>query len=249
MKKVLIRLERWILPALITLVLVLFFGSVHEKMAADAALTAFKLQLSRLTLNSTEDGFTLYMNFSIKVTLAWVAVKVYMASVGLKWDNIMARLMTHNHIVIAAGAVIKMGKKIISPEANFRTRIDLAYSLAPTEKIVLTAPEFDEVQLAKLWDNGVKVVVHDGNFTDILDAVGASRAKTLIAMRDHFDDNVTLCRAALSPSIKNSSLQCKCMIEPLAEKRAFTLKIILRLKRSLRLRCLMNQIDCLPDSK
>ena len=74
--------------------------------------------------------------------------------------------------------------------------------------------------LQKLWDNGVKVVVHDGNFTDILDAVGASRAKTLIAMRDHFDDNVTLCRAALSPSIKNSSLQCKCMIEPLAEKRA-----------------------------
>ena len=220
MKKVLIRLERWILPALITLVLVLFFGSVHEKMAADAALTAFKAAAQSLTLDSTEDGFTLYMNFSIKVTLAWVAVKVYMASVGLKWDNIMARLMTHNHIVIAAGARHQNGGEGHSPRSKLALAIDLAYSLAPTEKIVLTAPEFDEVQLAKLWDNGVKVVAHDGNFTDMLDAVGASRAKTLIAMRDHFDDNVTLCRAALSPSIKNSSLQCKCMIEPLAEKRA-----------------------------
>ena len=55
------------------------------KMAADAALTAFKAAAQSLTLDSTEDGFTLYMNFSIKVTLAWVAVKVYMASVGLKW--------------------------------------------------------------------------------------------------------------------------------------------------------------------
>jgi hypothetical protein len=86
---------------------------------------------------------------------------------------------------------------------------------------VLTAPGIDEIQRTKLWDSGVKVVTHDGNFTDVLAAVGAARAKTLIAMRDHFDDNVILCRVALSPSLKNLSLQCKCMIEPLAEKRIF----------------------------
>jgi len=221
MKKVLIMLERWILPALVMLVLVLFSLSVHEKMAADAAMTAFKAAVQALTLDSPEDGFTLYMNFSIKVTLAWAAVKVYMASVGLKWDNIMARRMTRNHIVIAAGSRDENNEDDQSPRSKLALAIDLAYSLAPTETIVLTAPEIDEVQRTKLWDSGVKVVTHDGNFTDMLDAVGAARAKTLIAMRDHFDDNVTLCRAALSPSLKNPSLQCKCMIEPLAEKRAF----------------------------
>jgi len=221
MKKVLIMLERWILPLLVFLVLVLFSLSVHEKMVADAAMTAFKAAVQALTLDSPEDGFTLYMNFSIKVTLAWAAVKVYMASVGLKWDNIMARRMTRNHIVIAAGSRGEGGKEDQSPRSKLALAIDLAYSLAPTETIVLTAPEIDEVQRTKLWDSGVKVVTHDGHFTDILNAVGAARAKTLIAMRDHFDDNVTLCRAALSPSLKNLSLQCKCMIEPLAEKRAF----------------------------
>jgi len=221
MKKVLIMLERWILPLLVFLVLVLFSLSVHEKMVADAAMTAFKAAVQALTLDSPEDGFTLYMNFSIKVTLAWAAVKVYMASVGLKWDNIMARRMTRNHIVIAAGSHGEGGKEDQSPSSKLALAIDLAYSLAPTETIVLTAPEIDEVQRTKLWDSGVKVVTHDGHFTDMLNAVGAARAKTLIAMRDHFDDNVTLCRAALSPSLKNLSLQCKCMIEPLAEKRAF----------------------------
>ena len=221
MKKVLIILERWILPLLVFLVLVLFSFSVHEKMAADAAMTAFKAAVQALTLDSPEDGFTLYMNFFIKVTLAWAAVKVYMASVGLKWDNIMARRMTRNHIVIAAGSRDENNEDDQSPRSKLALAIDLAYSLAPTETIVLTAPEIDEVQRTKLWDSGVKVVTHNGNFTDMLDAVGAARAKTLIAMRDHFDDNVTLCRAALSPSLKNLSLQCKCMIEPLAEKRAF----------------------------
>ena len=221
MKKILIMLDRWSLPLLFFLVLVLFSLSVHEKMAAKAAMTAFKAAVQALTIDSPEDGFTLYMNFSIKVTLAWAAVKVYMASVGLKWDNIMARRMTSNHIVIAAGARGEDGRDYQSPRSKQALAIDLAYSMASTETIVLTAPEIDEVQRTKLWDSGVKVVTHDGNFTDMLEAVGASRAKTLIAMRDHFDDNVTLCRAALSPSLKNLSLQCKCMIEPLAEKRAF----------------------------
>jgi hypothetical protein len=221
MKKVLIMLERWILPILVLLVLILFSLSVLEKMAADVAVTAFKAAVQALTLDSPEDGFTLYMNFSIKVTLAWAAIKVYMAAVGLKWDNVMARRMARNHIVIAAGARSADGDGDQSPRSKLALAIDLAYSLSSSETIVLTAPEIDEIQRTKLWDSGVKVVTHDGNFTDVLEAVGAARAKTLIAMRDHFDDNVILCRVALSPSLKNLSLQCKCMIEPLAEKRIF----------------------------
>ena len=150
MKKVLIMLERWILPLLVFLVLVLFSLSVHEKMVADAAMTAFKAAVQALTLDSPEDGFTLYMNFSIKVTLAWAAVKVYMASVGLKWDNIMARRLTRNHIVIAAGSRDENNEDDQSPRSKLALAIDLAYSLAPTETIVLTAPEIDEVQRTKL---------------------------------------------------------------------------------------------------
>ncbi len=220
MKKVLIMLERWILPLLVVLVLILFVLSVREKMSADAAMTAFKAAVQALTLDSPEDGFTLYMNFSIKVTLAWAAIKVYMASVGLKWDNVIARRVTRGHIVIAAGAREDNGASVKQFSGKLALAIDLAYSLAPNETVVLTAPGINEVQRTKLWDVGVKVVAHDGKFTDMLYATGAMRAKTLIAMRDHFDDNVTLCRAALSPSLKNPFLQCKCMIEPLSEKRS-----------------------------
>lgn len=221
MKKVLMMLERWVLPVLVVLVLLLFSLSVHEKMAADMAMTGLKAAVQALTLDSPEDGFSLYMNFFIKVTLAWAAVKVYIASVGLRWDNIMARRMTRNHIVIAADGRGEDARGNQSPKSKLALAIDLAYSLASTETIVLTVPEIDEAQRTKMWDNGVKVITHDGNLTDMLEAVGAARAKTLIAMHDNFEDNVTLCRTALSPSLRNFSLQCKCMIEPLTEKRAF----------------------------
>lgn len=221
MKKVLIILERWILPVLIALVLVLFSLSVHEKMASDAAMTALRAAAQALTLDPPEDGFVLYMAFFIQVALAWAAIKIYMAAVGLKWDRAMVRRIARNHVVIAAGARSADRGGDQSPKSKLALAIDLAYSLSSSEKIVLTAPEINDVQRTKLWDRGVKVVTHDGNFTDVLESVGAARAKTLIAMRDHFDDNVTLCRVALSPSLKNLSLQCKCMIEPLAEKRAF----------------------------
>ena len=51
MKKILIMLDRWSLPLLFFLVLVLFSLSVHEKMAAKAAMTAFKAAVQALTLD------------------------------------------------------------------------------------------------------------------------------------------------------------------------------------------------------
>jgi len=51
MKKVLILLERWILPALVTLVLVLFVLSVYEKIAADTSMSMFRAAVQALTLD------------------------------------------------------------------------------------------------------------------------------------------------------------------------------------------------------
>jgi len=220
-KKMFIFIERWSLPTLICTSIILFFLAIGEKMSADGALTVFKAGVQALTLDSPEDGFTLYMNFAINVSLAWAVVKVYLISVGLEWDNIIARRMTRGHIIIAAGSRELDAYSEQAPKSKLSLAVDLASSLAPKEKIVLAVPEIDEIQRTNLWNIGVKVIAHDGNFRDLLKAVGASRAKTLIALRDNFDDNVALCRAAFSPSLKNPSLQCKCMIEPLTEKRVF----------------------------
>jgi hypothetical protein len=214
-------IERWSLPTLICTSIILFFLAIGEKMSADGALTVFKAGVQALTLDSPEDGFTLYMNFAINVSLAWAAVKVYMVSVGLGWDNIIVRQLTRGHIIIAAGSRGLDASSEQSPRSKLSLAIDLACSLAPKETIVLAVPEIDEIQRTNLWNIGVKVITHNGNFRNLLKAVGASRAKTLITLRDDFDDNVALCHAALSPSLKNPSLQCKCMIEPLSEKRAF----------------------------
>ena len=221
MKKMFVLIERWTLPTLVCTSIILFFLTVGEKMGAELAANPIEAGVQALTLDSTETGFTLYMNFAINLTFAWAALKIFMASVGLKWDNIIVRRLTRGHVVIAAGSSEKENFHEHPLRSKLSLAIDLAYALAPTETIVLTAPEINELQRTKLWDNGVRVITHDGNSTDMLNAVGASRAKTLIAVRDHFDDNIALCRAALSPSLKNPSLECKCMVEPLAKKRAF----------------------------
>ena len=68
------------------------------------------------------------------------------------------------------------------------------------------------------------LLAEDLTMADVLKATGAHRASMLIAMRDHYGDNIALTRAAFSHALNNQELACKCLIEPLSVKRTFKME-------------------------
>jgi len=208
-------------PILIGASLILFVLTIFEKQNDGLADNPIQAAVQALTLDSTESGFTLYMNFTINLTLAWTVLKVLMASAGLKLDNLTAKIFSRNHIVIVL-------KPDSSPPggANHKIRnlplaLDIATAITSTKNVILTVPEIDEHDRARMWDQGVKVVTYNGGFEGMLKATRASEANTLISICDNWLDNITICRAALSPALKNPSLQVKCMMESLERNRSF----------------------------
>ena len=221
MKKSLVLIEKWMFPILIGASLILFVLTIFEKQNDGLADNPIQAAVQALTLDSTESGFTLYMNFTINLTLAWTVLKVLMASAGLKLDNLTAKIFSRNHIVIVL-------KPDSSPPggANHKIRnlplaLDIATAITSTKNVILTVPEIDEHDRARMWDQGVKVVTYNGGFEGMLKATRASEANTLISICDNWLDNITICRAALSPALKNPSLQVKCMMESLERNRSF----------------------------
>jgi hypothetical protein len=220
-KKFLVLIEKWMFPFLISASLILFVLTIYEKQNAGLADNPFEAAVQALTLDSTESGFTLYMNFTINLTLAWTVLKVLMASAGLKFDNLTAKIFSRNHIVIVL-------KPDSSPHGgsnhkirNLPLALDLATAITSTKNVILTVPEIDEHDRTRMWDQGVKVITYNGGFEGMLKATRASEANALISICDNWLDNITICRAALSPALKNPSLQVKCMIESLERNRSF----------------------------
>ena len=91
-KKLIVFIEKW---GMVLLVLGLFsvFGlAVHEGMkpkeGADA-ISVWTSIVNTLTSDSEQaEGWTKVMHLLFNATLAWAGVRVYMATAGLKWDNL-----------------------------------------------------------------------------------------------------------------------------------------------------------------
>lgn len=234
LKKLLVFIEKWGLFLLVTFTSLLFVLSVKEA----AGNTQGELHLSILeafvnTVTSGSDtaqGWTKRMHFLLNVTLAWAAVRVYMATAGLKWDSFVARWLARNHVVIVAGrniqnsepGNIRSNASIDADDADKSAlAVDIALSLAEIETVVLCLPDVDEGSRAKLWTKGVTLLTDNLSMADILVASGARRASQLIAMRDYYGDNIALTRSVLSPSFRNQEIKCKCLVEPLSVMRTF----------------------------
>ena len=221
MKKLLVLIEKWMFPFLISTSLILFVLTIYEKQNDGLADSSIQAAVQALTLDSTESGFTLYMNFMINLTLAWAVLKVLMASAGLKFDNLTVKIFSRNHIIIVLKPDSSSRGGANHKIRNLPLAIDLATAITSTQKVILTIPEIDEHDRARMWDQGVKVVTYNGGFEGMLKATRASEANTLISICDNWLDNITISRAALSPALKNPSLQVKCMMESLERNRSF----------------------------
>lgn len=222
MKRLFIAIDKWSLPALLLLSLVLFISSIYEAVTADPNLSFFKSGVRILTLDSEPDGSVLYFNFAFNLTIAWAAFKVYTAAVGLKWDNFYARHFLKNHIVILAGNIeLDPTDEFIPTRSKVDLSFDLAEALASSQRVVLVVPAISDEKRSSLWLRGVTIIEGRDSVDGALEAARIDRAARLIAMCDDFNENLALSWSALSWKGGNPELQCRCMTDPLSYKRNF----------------------------
>ncbi len=221
-KKLLIFIETWGLFFLVALTAGAFGLAAREIMEGDPTLSVWD-GMTQAALSDAEKatGWAGRMHLLINATLAWAAVRVYMATAGLKWDHFSARWLMRSHVVIVAGRDSGEGAAQTDSPEKTELALELALALAPTESVVLALTGIDEGQRGRLWQAGVRVVTDDLPTAQLLEATGVARARMLIAMRDDYGQNIALTHAAVSPSTDNPGLEVKCLIEPLAVRREF----------------------------
>lgn len=228
-KKILVLVDRFGLIVLGAMVLIAFVAAVIEA-------TPVKSLGSALVDTFTSDardsqGYAKIMHILLTLAVGWAVIKVYIATAGYKWDALIARYFVKQHIVIMAGRSAETKPTLSNSTTNSEASnladqtalaIDIAIALAPEQKVVLNIPNLHSSRLTKLWSAGVRVLKDDMELPDLLEATGVNRAKTLIAMRDVYTENIALTRNALSTGLKEP--ECKCMIEPLSVKQNFKLE-------------------------
>jgi hypothetical protein len=204
-KKILILVDRFGVLALFAMVFIAFVAAVVE---ATPVKTIGPALIDTFTSDAKDSkGYTKLMHVLLTFAVGWAAIKVYVATAGYKWDALIARYFVKQHIVIMAGRSAETKSTPSLAKSNPATddladqtalAIDIAIALAPTQKVVLNIPNLHSSRLTKLWSAGVRVLKDDMEIPDLLAATGVKRAKTLIAMRDVYSENIALIRTALS---------------------------------------------------
>lgn len=233
--KLFVLIRRIGLPVLVVMTLGSLALAVVQAWQAAGQTSLGQALYATLTSDAQQaTGWAKVMHILFTTLLGWAAVRVYMATAGIRWDAFSARRLARRHVVILAGRSTRMSpghESPASPESvakplSDKTALacDLALSLAPMNTVVINLPQADQASLDRLWAAGITVLNDDLGIPQALEAAGASRAGLLIAMRDRYDENIVLTRAALSPTLNNPGLQCKCMIEPLRVRQSFRLE-------------------------
>ena len=220
LKPVVLHFEKWGLPYLAALALMAFGMATYQACQSGLSVIAALVKTASSDSN-TATGWAQVMHLLLNAVLAWAAIKIYMAAVGLKWDAFAARALRRGHIIILAGKSSISASDAGDGADKRGLAIELAEAIAPSQSVVLCLPSLDETTRARLWQSGVTVLSDDMPLSAILDNAGVDRARTLITMRDRYEENIALTRDALSSRRSNHTLECKCLIEPLAVMHSF----------------------------
>lgn len=212
-KKILILIDRFGLLVLFAMVFIAFVAAVIE---ATPAKTFESALIDTFTSDAKESkGYAKLMHVLLTFALGWAVIKVYIATAGYKWDALIARYFAKQHIVIMAGRSVETNPTLFRSSTNSKASnlsdqtalaIDIAITLASKQKVVLSIPNLHDSRLTRLWGAGVRVLKDDMELPDLLEATGVHRAKTLIAMRDDYSENIALTRTALSKSPNESDI-------------------------------------------
>ena len=224
-KKPMILLDRYGLVLLLAASLFAFvMACLETHTASTASLESILGAMEGALVRNVQDRglWTKAVNILVSLTMAWAAIRIYLASAGFKWDEFAARHLERDHIVIVGGPTQRSGKSANAGNTVMAT--ELALLLARTHRVVLCVPAPGDGILPKLWDAGVIVLKKEFTASEVLEASSASRARLLIAMREDIGENIALARLALSPLSGSSSLQCICLVSPAAGRSGIQLK-------------------------
>jgi RyR domain len=242
-KQLLVFIEKWGMTVLASVAAIAFLIAVRDAYLQNGTGKAGLLSLYKAfmeTINSdpdTADGWEGSMHVFFKLAVGWAAVKVYMSTAGVKWDTFFARWLARSHVVIIGGPssgdakVSTSTNELAGAQVQSNFAVDLALAVAKSKPVVLSLPDVDEAQRAKLWESGVTLIPTEMGASDLLEATGIKRASMLIAMRDSALDNIVLTSTALSLEASGvslfrdrSGLQCRSLLEPLSFKHRFRLE-------------------------
>ncbi len=241
MKKLLVFFDRWglsiLLGATAAAFCMAFVMTTTEEVTATAQSLGTQFKNAFLSVldidNSSRNEWLIRAEALFKLSIAWAATRLYMKTAGLKWDTISARWLLRRHIVIVAG-----GSRGSSSDGEVRLggggrtgggdtkdlAIELALALAQSHDVVLCVPDLDDSNRQRLWRVGVKVLADRLGVRDVIRAAGLRRAQVLIAMRVVSEENIALCRLALSSTVRGADFFCKCLLEPSRLKRGYKLE-------------------------
>lgn len=177
-------------------------------------------------------GWAKLMNVLGSITVAWAGVRIYMSAVGVKFDTFVAKHLMRSHIVIFAGESSAFTRTPFLDSSSFRAAqnrrgelaVELAIFLSKENRVLLCSPGLSDFTRYRLWESGVSVIDVDASTQDSLICAGTRRAKTLFAMREHYEENILLVRNAISLSGVDAGLSCHLMIEPLKDKNVFQIE-------------------------
>lgn len=234
MKKIFVFLNDFGLLILVALFVGLFLLAVIGNM--DYVWVDWQLLLSSILSVATADAkdappLVKSIHVLLAIIFSWTIVKIYLTTIGYRWDDFLARYWVRRHVVIVAGQADEVASYCNFKDLNVEHidsklpfAFDLAFALASRYKVVLSIPTVENNHLENLWRAGVIVVRGKGGVIDMLQRVGIQRASMLIAMRDVYSDNVVMIRTALSYKERKQPLVCKCMIEPMLVKQWFRIE-------------------------
>jgi hypothetical protein len=235
-KKIFVLIQQFGLVALLFLVGIAFSAAVIEAVPHNRTdLKDIFIAVIDVISSDAKDakGASKYFHALLTIAFGWAAIKVYMATAGYRWDAFSSRYLVRNHIVIIAGRsansktdFLHMSKHEAAEKLVEQTQlaIDLALELSLEHNVVLNIPNLHSSRLEKLWSSGVRVLNDDIELTELLQATSIRKAKMLIAMRDVYSENIVSIQAALSKSMRNPALECRCLIEPLSIKHDFKIE-------------------------
>lgn len=224
-KKPMILLDRYGLLLLVVATLAAFVMACVEAHLANAVSWASVWHaVESVVAKGTHDrgAWAKVTNVLVSATMAWAAIRIYMASAGFKWDEFAARHLARGHVVIIGGPSQRSGHSSNAGKTVMAT--ELALLLSRTHQVVLCLPSMTDGALLRLWDGGVIVLKRDFSVSESLAATRTSRAQLLIAMREDPGENIALARMALSAASGNPALRCMCMVSHTASRHGPLLK-------------------------
>jgi hypothetical protein len=225
MRKALLLVSTLGMPLLVASCACAFLLAVSAKYAEPSpgnvdisAITRFWIAVMDATNGDTNPtGWQRIYQFLIHLAIAWGAVRIYAAAVGIKLEEWMARWLLRDHVVVVTGSLVADQASTRTVGKSVALASELAIALSRRHGVVMCLVNLDEEHRDLMWSSGVVVVTGARGVEDLMVRTGARRAKAVYALFERNEDNIAVANFVLS----RTPASCFCRLSPLDFKQGF----------------------------